>query len=109
LFMGGVSVVACLLSLTELIKVLIVVQAVFQFAAQCVAVELIRRRHPRATENYRMPFYPLPALIALLGWIYIAVSSGMHYLIIALGMVAAGFGMYLIKARRGQEWPFEVI
>ena len=109
LFMGGVSVVACLLSLTELIKVLIVVQAVFQFAAQCIAVGLIRRRHPGATDNYRMPLYPLPALIALLGWIYIAVSSGMHYLIIALGMVAAGFGMYLIKARRGQEWPFEAI
>jgi hypothetical protein len=72
-------------------------------------VELIRRRHPGTTDSYRMPLYPLPALVALLGWIYIAVSSGMRYLFIALGMVAAGFGMYLIKARRGQEWPFEAI
>jgi amino acid transporter len=109
LFMGVFSAVACLLSLTELIKVLIVVQAVFQFAAQCIAVELIRRQHPRATGNYRMPLYPLPALIALIGWIYIAVSSGMHYLVIGLGMVAAGFGVYLIKAKREQEWPFEAI
>jgi amino acid transporter len=109
LFMGILSAVACLLSLTELIKVLIVVQAVFQFAAQCVAVALIRRQHPEATDNYRMPFYPLPALIALLGWIYIAVSSGMHYLVIGLGMVAAGLGVYLIKAKREQEWPFEAI
>lgn len=109
LFMGGFSAVACLLSLTELIKVLIVVQAVSQFAAQCIAVVLIRRQHPEATNSYRMPLYPLPALIALIGWIYIAVSSGMHYLIIGLGMMAAGFGVYLIKAKRGQEWPFEVI
>ena len=109
LFMGVFSAVACLFSLTELIKVLIVVQAVFQFAAQCIAVVLIRRQHPEATDNYRMPLYPLPALIALLGWIYIAISSGMHYLVIGLGMVAAGFVVYLIKARRGQEWPFEAI
>jgi hypothetical protein len=97
-----------MLSLTELIKVLIVVQALFQFAAQCIAVELVRRHRPKA-DYYHMPLYPLPALIALLGWLYIAVSSGMHYMLIGLGMVAAGFGAYLIKAKRGQEWPFEAI
>src|ERR1700733_13782005 len=96
LFMGGVSVVACLLSLTELIKVLIVVQAVFQFAAQCLAVELIRRKHSSPDGNYRMPFYPLPATIALLGWIYIALSNGLRYVLIALGTVAVGAGFYLI-------------
>jgi amino acid transporter len=108
LFMGAFSAVACMFSLTDLIKVLIVVQALFQFAAQCIAVELVRRRHPRA-DYYHMPLYPLPALIALLGWLYIAVSSGVHYMVIGLGMVAAGFGAYLIKAKHGQEWPFEAI
>jgi hypothetical protein len=107
--MGAFSAVACLFSLTELIKVLIVVQALFQFSAQCIAVELVRRQHPRAADCYRMPLYPLPALIALFGWLYIAVSSGIHYMVIGLGMVAAGFGAYLIKAKRGQEWPFEAL
>ena len=109
LFMGGMSMVACLFSLTDLIKVLIVVQALFQFAAQCIAVVFIRRRHPGDTDNYRMPLYPLPALIAMLGWIYIAASSGLRYVAIGLGTVAAGFAIYLIKAKRGQEWPFETI
>jgi amino acid transporter len=109
LFMGAFSAVACLFSLTELIKVLIVVQALFQFSAQCIAVELVRRQHPRAADCYRMPLYPLPALIALFGWLYIAVSSGIHYMVIGLGMVAGGFGAYLIKAKRGQEWPFEAL
>jgi len=109
LFMGAVSMVACLFSLTEIITILIVVQALFQFAAQCVAVELIRRRHPEATDNYRMPLYPLPALIAMLGWIYIAASSGLHYMAFGVLTVVAGFAIYLIKAKRGQEWPFETI
>jgi amino acid transporter len=107
-FMGVCSAVMCLFSLDELIKVLIVVQAVFQFAAQCVAVELMRRRDPGAT-SYRMPLYPLPAAIALLGWIYIAISSGARYVALGLGMAAVGTGIYLIKAKHEREWPFAAL
>lgn len=109
LFMGVFSGVACLLSLSELIKVLIVVQAIFQFAAQCVAVGFVRRRHLRAIDTYRMPLYPLPAVIALLGWIYIAGSNGVRYLAIGIGMVAAGCAIYFLKAKRGGEWPFAAL
>lgn len=106
LFMGVASAIACLFTLGELIRVLVVVQAIFQLAAQCIAVELMRRRNPRVPGNYRMPLYPFPALVALLGWIYIAISSGPHYLAIGLGMVAAGSVIYLFKARHEREWPF---
>jgi amino acid transporter len=109
LFMGIASAVACLFSLSELIKVLIVVQAVFQFAAQCIAVELMRRRSPGTKGAYRMPLYPLPALVALLGWIYIAVSSGARYVAIGMGMVALGAGIYLLKAKHEREWPFATL
>lgn len=108
-FMGVVSAIACLFSLNELIKILIVVQAIFQFAAQCVAVGLIRRRNQASSDAYRMPLYPIPALVALCGWIYIAVSNGMRYLAIGLAMVAAGAGMYLLKAKFEREWPFAVL
>jgi len=108
LFMGVCSAIMCLFSLDELIKVLIVVQAVFQFAAQCVAVELMRRREPGAT-SYRMPLYPLPAVVALLGWIYIAISSGVRYVALGLGMAAAGAGIYLVKAKYAREWPFAAL
>jgi amino acid transporter len=109
LFMGVMSAVACLFTLSELIKVLVVVQAIFQLAAQCIAVELIRRRKPDATGSYRMPLYPLPALVALLGWIYIALSSGFRYVAIALAMVAAGTAVFLFKAKHEREWPFAAL
>jgi amino acid transporter len=107
LFMGALSAVACLFSLGALISVLIVVQAIFQFAAQCIAVMLLRRQQREITDKYRMPLYPLPALIALLGWIYIVASSGLRNIAIGLGMVTAGILAYLAKAKHGREWPFE--
>lgn len=109
LFMAFFSAGACLFSLVELIKILIVVQAIFQFAAQCIAVGLMRRQNPGETDSYRMPLYPLPAGIALLGWIYVAASSGLHYVAIGMGMVAAGTGVYLLKAKHEREWPFAIL
>jgi amino acid transporter len=109
LFMGVASAVACLFTLSELIQVLVVVQAIFQFAAQCVAVALMRRRNPGRSDVYRMPLYPFPALIALLGWICIAASSGLRYMAIGLAMVATGAGIYFLKAKLGREWPFAVL
>jgi amino acid transporter len=106
LFMAFASTIACFFSLSQLIKVLIVVQALFQFAAQCVAVELLRRRRLLPGDSYRMPLYPLPAAIALLGWIYIAFSSGTRYVVIALATVAVGTSLYLIKAKMEGDWPF---
>jgi amino acid transporter len=108
-FMGVASAIACFFSLSDLIKVLVVVQAISQFAAQCVAVELIRRRGPRIRGTYRMPLYPAPVLIALLGWIYIAASSGARFVAIGLAMVVVGSGIYLLKAKFEREWPFAVL
>ncbi len=108
-FMGAASAIACLFPLGELINVLIVVQAIFQFAAQCVAVGLLRRRNTERNEVYRMPLYPVPALIALLGWIYIAASNGERYLAIGLAMILVGGGIYLLKAKFEREWPFAVL
>jgi hypothetical protein len=53
--------------------------------------------------------YPLPALIALLGWIYIVASSGLRYIIFAAGLLALGVAMYLVRARQRAQWPFAEI
>ena len=107
LFMGGLAAVACLFSLADLISVLIVVQAMLQFAAQCVAVILLRRQAVAAPDAFRMPLFPLPAIVALIGWIYIVISSNPAHIAIGFVMAAIGVVIYLLQARRISEWPFE--
>jgi amino acid transporter len=109
LFLGIASGFACLLNLAVLINALIVIQVLIQFMAQIVAVTLIRRNRPDIVRPFQMPLYPLTAIIAFLGWLYILVSSGLVYILTGFGLLALGVAAYLWRARRVREWPFETV
>jgi amino acid transporter len=104
--MGVLSSVACLLTLESLIKSLLVIQIITQFAAQCVAVILIRKSRPGIRRTFCMPLFPVPALVALAGWIFIFATSGVLYVLSGLALVALGVTAYLLRARRTHEWPW---
>jgi amino acid transporter len=106
LALGFCSALACLFSLEALFTALIVAQTVLQFAGQCVAVILLRRSKREPADSYRMPLYPLPALIALAGWIYIVATSGVRYMALAAGLLLLGVGLYLVRARQRAQWPY---
>src|ERR1700733_3123907 len=53
LVMGGLSAVACLFSLSDLISVLVVVQTLLQSGLQCVAVILLRRKRIAPPGSFR--------------------------------------------------------
>jgi amino acid transporter len=106
LVMGAIATVACLFPLDAIIRMLIVIQVITQFAAQCVGVMMIRRWRRDIERPFRMPLYPVPALVALAGWIFVLVCSGATY--IGTGIAVTGIGVlaYLWRARRLEEWPF---
>ncbi len=106
-FLGILSAAACLLTLEQLIKELIILQILTQFAAQCVAVVLIRRRRKDIQRPFSMPLYPLPVLIALAGWLYILLSSERVYVLVGLALLVFGVASYLFRARRLAEWPYQ--
>ena len=109
LFIGLVSMAACLLSLDALINALIVIQVLVQFMAQIVAVTLIRRNRPDIERPFRMPLYPFTSAVAFLGWLYILVASGLPYILTGLALLVFGILAYLWRARRVHEWPFEIV
>ena len=107
LFIGGPSAAACFLTLDVLINGLIVIQVLIQFMAQIFAVTLIRRGRPDIARPFRMPLYPLPSVIAFLGWLYILVASGVAYIAAGFGLLGFGVAAYLWRARGTGEWPFD--
>jgi hypothetical protein len=55
-----------------------------------------------------MWLYPLPAIVALGGWLFILVAGGLGYFLAGLLLMAAGTLTYLWRARRRGEWPFAI-
>ncbi|MBT9330593.1 amino acid permease [Acidipila sp. 4G-K13] len=104
--MGTLSALACIFSLSDLISTLIVVQTMLQFAAQCIAVILLRKRFKDDPSCFHMPLFPLPAIIALCGWGYIVITSGLRYISIGLLLMALGIAAYLLRSFKAREWPF---
>ena len=108
--LGIVSACACMLSLNTLISLVIVIQTMVQFIAQCVAVVLLRRRKVEGKKfTFRMPLYPLPVVIAFMGWLLILISSGARNILFAFAIALAGVAAFLYKSRQEQRWPFETL
>jgi amino acid transporter len=105
-YLGLLSAVACLLSLEALIKGLLVIQIVTQFAAQCIAVIVIRKRRPDIRLPFHMPLFPMPAVIALAGWFFILGTSGWKYVVSGFALVAFGVAVFLLRAHSVGQWPY---
>jgi amino acid transporter len=75
--------------------------------AQVAAVILIRRTRPDIRLPFRMWLYPLPALIALAGWIYILSTNGWQIFLLGIGLMIVGIVAWLIQSKLKSEWPFE--
>ena len=106
LFVGFTAALACLYPLETLISTLIVIQIVTQFLPQVIAVPLIRRNRPDIERPFRMWLYPLPCILAFIGWGWILLSSGWYFIGMGFAVLIVGIAAYLLWAHRKQEWPF---
>ena len=75
LLVSGIAMLACLADLSTVIEALITSRIFIQFAGQIVTLHYWRTRPGGRPSGFRMPLYPLPAIIALAGWLYVFVSS----------------------------------
>jgi fructoselysine transporter len=104
-------VVGQLTSLTVLIELLTVVMVLVQALAQILALTVLRRRQPDLRRPYKMTLYPLPSIIAALGWAVIYGYSdmdapGLHPIELSVLWLIAGTVAFAVWARSKREWPF---
>lgn len=109
LVMGGVAAAACLLKLKDVITALVVIRIMVQFLAQIVGVIVLRVRRPDMPRPFRMWLYPIPSVLAFLGFVYVLVMrpKSMQPIWLALMLVMIGSAIYLVRSRRRREWPFD--
>jgi amino acid transporter len=104
LAIGGLSLVASFFTLDTVIAVLTAGIVLIQSIAQIVALAVLRAREGNGP--FRMPLYPLPALLALAGWVLAFVFTGAFAIELGVGWLALGGITYLAVARAERWWPF---
>jgi len=105
--LGVLAILAGFASLGTVIDALITTRILVQFIGQIGAVTLLRRRAPEMPRPYRMWLYPLPSLVALLGWIFIFATTPPIVIAFGLGALLLGVLCFLAWSWKGRTWPFE--
>jgi len=101
---GGLAIPAAFFSLDAVIAVLSAGIALVQGVAQVAAIATLRAR--RTIAPFRMTLYPLPALIALGGWLFLFVNAGATAIGLSLASLATGAAVYLVRAALRRDLPF---
>jgi APA family basic amino acid/polyamine antiporter len=108
LALGGVAALFCFFSLADVIAALVVIRITLQFLVQAVGLIVLRIRRPDLPRPFRMWLYPLPALAASIGFVFVLISrtNSMKQINYALVILVSGVAIYLVRAWRNREWPF---
>ncbi|HEX6481868.1 MAG TPA: APC family permease [Ktedonobacteraceae bacterium] len=101
-----ITAIGSFFNLSTVISMLVAVIVLIQGLGQVAALVVLRRRQPNLKRPYRMWLYPLPLIIALVGWVYVYYSSGLLPILLSLAWVAVGVVAYLFWARFEHTWPF---
>jgi len=105
---SAIAIPLCWLSLERLLSALMVTQIIFQFIPQIFALFAMRLYRKDIARPYGMWLYPIPAIIALVGWTYVASTPDQRqYVGSAAILLGFGLGAYWIRARTSRSWPLQ--
>jgi amino acid transporter len=108
LVLGGVAFIfSMLFKLKEVISAILAMRILIQFISQAIGLILLRRQRNASEFPYKMPFFPIPAILAILMWAALFVATGTTMMLSGLTVIAVGTLVYMIKARMNKEWPFK--
>ncbi len=107
-----------LFRLSEVISAILAMRILVQFIGGAVGLMVLRRRWPAERFPYKMPLYPLPVLLVIVGWVAIFLSTGsiqvqrfgldvnIPFPLAGAAMLGLGAVVFLVRAQVLKEWPF---
>jgi len=100
LALAGMACLFCFFSLGDVIAALVVLRILLQFGLQHVGVMVLRVRRPEMVRPFRIWLYPVPPLLALVGFGYIVVSRPNFRRELLLAAFVAVMGTIVFLGRR---------
>jgi len=108
LALGSVAFVFSLLfKIQSVINAILAMRILIQFVGQAVGLILLSKREGRKFLKWKMPFYPLPVILAIIMWLLVFISTSLSMAGTGVLVISLGIIVYLLKARLNKEWPFE--
>jgi basic amino acid/polyamine antiporter, APA family len=110
LLVGTLAAVASLFDLGDIITGLMVARILIQFVGHTVGLFVLRKTQPNVKLPFKMWLYPLPAILALVGWLLIFASpafqpGGWKFMLYAFTTICAGVAGYFVLAHKKRIWP----
>lgn len=105
---GLLSIAAGFLTLQVLLDTLVTLRIVVQFIGQITALVLLRKNEPALERPYRVWLYPLPLLLALVGWVFVFSTAGLQTIGWSVLSLVVGSLAYVAWAAVEGKWPFRL-
>jgi amino acid transporter len=100
--LGLLIAVFCFLDLGSIISAAVCVRIAVQFIGQIVALHVVRTTRPDIALPFRMWLYPLPSLVALVGWLFVLGTSDWRVLLLSVGVIVSGVIAFTVREIRFQ-------
>ncbi len=105
MILGAVAIVFCSMRLADVIAALVVIRILVQFLAQIAGVVVLRIRRPDLERPFKMWLYPIPALIAFVGFLYVLIErkNFQKEILYAAVIIVIGTILFLLRSWRNVE------
>lgn len=109
LIMGGIAALFCFLKLADVVAALVVIRITIQFLAQIVGLLILRQTRPDIPRPFKMWLYPLPAFVAITGFLYVMFMrpNFLKEIRYAAVLIVLGLIIYFVRAYKKSEFPFD--
>ena len=106
--LGAAAAAFTVFRLADVVAALVVIRISLQFLLQAVGVMVLRAKRPEMPRPFRMWLYPVPALVATVGFVFILISrtGSVRELRYAAVIALVGTLLFIGRAARLREWPF---
>jgi amino acid transporter len=102
LTLGSVAMCFCFFKLADVVTALVVIRVMVQFLAQTMGILVLRTRRPELPRPFRMWLYPVPAVLAFAGFVYLLIMrpKSIESIRVAIALIVVGSVLFAVRHAR---------